>query len=336
MKKLVSILLTVVFVCMALASCTQQKQEGTYVIGICNYVDDASLNQIVDSIRAELKAVAGDKIVVKYDNCGADANILNQIINNFITEKVDLMVAVATPVAIAMQAATEDNGIPVIFAAVSDPVAAGLVETLEAPGSNLSGSSDYLDANGLLDLVFQAVPDATKIGLLYDVGQDSSKTSIDAAQKYLAAKGVQIISHTGSTVDEITLATNAMVADGVDAVFTPTDNTVMKSELAIYEILRDAGIPHFGGADAFALNGAFCGYGVDYVALGTVTGDMICRVLIDGEDISTMPVETLHGGTATVNTETCEAIGYNFEDIKAKFLTVAESVKEITTADSFD
>lgn len=105
-------------------------------MGICNYVDDASLNQIVENIRDRLAAIGEEKGVrfeVSYDNCNADSNVMNQIIANFIADDVDLMVGVATPVAMAMQAATEDNRIPVVFSAVSDPVSAGVVESLRPP-----------------------------------------------------------------------------------------------------------------------------------------------------------------------------------------------------------
>ena len=228
-----------------LCACGSQTKGGdndndsakVYKVGICNYVDDASLNQIVENIQSQLKAIGEEKGVtfeVSYDNCNADATVMEQIISNFIAEDVDLMIGVATPVAMRMQALTEDNEIPVVFSAVSDPVGAELVESLDKPGANVTGTSDYLDADAVMNLIFANDPDAKKIGLLYDVGQDSSTASIEAAKKYLADKGVEVVEHTGSTADEVMLAAEAMVADGVDAVFTPTDNSIMKAELAIY------------------------------------------------------------------------------------------------------
>ena len=184
------------------------------------------------------------------------------------------MVGIATPVAMAMQAATEENKTPVVFSAVSDPVSAQLVADINAPGANITGTSDYLNTDAIFSLMLAANPDTKKVGLLYDVGQDSSKTPIDAAKKLLASKGIEVIERTGTTVDEVTLAAKALVADKVDAVFTPTDNTIMKSELSIYEIFAEAKIPHYTGADSFALNGAFLGYGVDYANLGRKTADL--------------------------------------------------------------
>ncbi len=317
---------------------TAQSGGATYKVGICNYVDDASLNQIVENIQNRLAAIAEEKGVsfeVSYDNCNADPTVMNQIIANFIADGVDLMVGVATPVAMAMQAATEDNQIPVVFSAVSDPVSAGLVESLEAPGANLTGTSDYLDTNSVMDLIFAADPDAAKIGFLYDQGQDSSATPIAHAKQYLDEKGVEYVERTGTTADEVMLAAQALVADGVDAVFTPTDNTIMKSELAIYETFIEAGIPHYTGADSFALNGAFLGYGVDYINLGVETANMVAGVLLDGNDPATTPVMTFDNGTATVNTETCEGLGLSYADIEAVFSPLCR-VQTITTAESFD
>ena len=272
---------------------------------------------------------------MKYDNCNADANVMNQIIANFAADNVDLMVGVATPVAMAMQSATEDSKTPVVFAAVSDPVGAGLVASLEEPGSNVTGSSDNLDTNSVMNLIFAQNPDAKKIGLLYDVGQDSSTAAIEHAKAYLDDKGVEYVERTATTAEEVALAAQALVSDGVDAVFTPTDNTIMKAELAIYETFADAGIPHYTGADSFALNGAFLGYGVDYANLGRETADMIASILTEGKDPATTPVITFDNGTATVNTEICEKLGFDFDTVSEAFAPYCTRVEEITTAESF-
>lgn len=320
-------------------STASEKSSGaSYTIGICNYVDDASLNQIVENINArlaEIESEQGITIEVKYDNCNADANVMNQIIANFAADNVDLMVGVATPVAMAMQSATEDSKTPVVFAAVSDPVGAGLVASLEEPGSNVTGSSDNLDTNSVMNLIFAQNPDAKKIGLLYDVGQDSSTAAIEHAKAYLDDKGVEYVERTATTAEEVALAAQALVSDGVDAVFTPTDNTIMKAELAIYETFADAGIPHYTGADSFALNGAFLGYGVDYANLGRETADMIASILTEGKDPATTPVITFDNGTATVNTEICKKLGLDFDTVSEAFAPYCTRVEEITTAESF-
>lgn len=320
------------------STASEESSGASYTIGICNYVDDASLNQIVENINArlaEIESEQGITINVKYDNCNADANVMNQIIANFAADNVDLMVGVATPVAMAMQSATEDSKTPVVFAAVSDPVGAGLAASLEEPGSNVTGSSDNLDTNSVMNLIFAQNPDAKKIGLLYDVGQDSSTAAIEHAKAYLDDKGVEYVERTATTAEEVALAAQALVSDGVDAVFTPTDNTIMKAELAIYETFADAGIPHYTGADSFALNGAFLGYGVDYANLGRETADMIASILTEGKDPATTPVITFDNGTATVNTEICEKLGLDFDTVSEAFAPYCTRVEEITTAESF-
>lgn len=320
------------------STASEESSGASYTIGICNYVDDASLNQIVENINArlaEIESEQGITVNVKYDNCNADANVMNQIIANFAADNVDLMVGVATPVAMAMQSATEDSKTPVVFAAVSDPVGAGLVASLEEPGSNVTGSSDNLDTNSVMNLIFAQNPDAKKIGLLYDVGQDSSTAAIEHAKAYLDDKGVEYVERTATTAEEVALAAQALVSDGVDAVFTPTDNTIMKAELAIYETFADAGIPHYTGADSFALNGAFLGYGVDYANLGRETADMIASILTEGKDPATTPVITFDNGTATVNTEICEKLGLDFDTVSEAFAPYCTRVEEITTAESF-
>lgn len=352
MKKIIALALSALFVFGLLSACGNGGNQPSgpsqpsgsdnvkeYTVGICNYVDDASLNQIVDNIKSQLETIGNEKGVkfnIEYDNCNADANLMNQIISNFMADEVDLMVGVATPVAMAMQSATEDTDIPVVFSAVTDPVSTAIVESLEAPGKNITGTSDYLNTNAIMDIIFAVNKDAKKIGLLYDVGQDASTTAIQDAKAYLDNLGIEYVERTGTTVDEVTLAAQALVSDGVDAVFTPTDNTIMTAELSIYEIFAKAGIPHYAGADSFALNGAFLGYGVDYIELGKETANMIAEILIDGKDPATMAVRTFDNGTATVNTEICTQLGLNFDDISSVIAPYCTKVKDIVTAESFD
>lgn len=348
MKKFVCIILALLLT-LSFAACGKTQTENTtaslttagaktFSIGICNYVDDASLNQIVDSIGSRLGELEKQYNVVfsvQYDNCNGDANVMSQIISNFIADDVDLMIGIATPVAMAMQSATEDNQIPVVFAAVSDPVGSGVVSSLEAPGSNITGTSDYLDTSAIMNLIFAADEDADKIGLLYDAGQDSSTTAIADAKKFLDGKGVEYVERTGTNADEVALAAQALVSDDVDAVFTPTDNTVMNAELSIYETFAKAGIPHYTGADSFALNGAFLGYGVDYKNLGVESANTAADILVNSLDPATYAVKTFDNGTATINTETCAAIGFDFDKISELFAPYCTQINKITTAEDF-
>lgn len=340
MKKLFCFLLVVVL-SLALVGCSNNEVDTSktvYKLGICNYVDDASLNQIIENIEKELVSLETEEIKfdIEIQNCNANAADMNQIISNFINDNVDLMVGVATPVAMAMQSYTMDNNIPVVFAAVSDPVACGVVESLEKPGSNVTGTSDYLDTNAIMNLILALNSDFDKVGLLYDIGQDSSTTSIQAAKKFLDDKGIKYIDYNGTNTIEVQSVIPSIAMDGVKVVFTPSDNTIMTAELSIYEELAKNNIQHFAGADSFALNGAFVGYGVDYANLGKETGDMVYDILVNKKDVSTYSVKTFDNGNATVNTEVCDQLGFNFEEVKEIFTPYCTSVKEIETAESFN
>ena len=338
MKKMIAAVLMLALCLTSLCSFAPAEGVKTFKVGICNFVDDASLNQIVKNLQDQLTAIEGEKNVkfeIIYDNCNADFTVLNQIISKFQSDGVDLMVGIATPVAAAMQAATEDSGTPVVFAAVSDPVGSGLVQSLETPGGNLTGTSDYLDTTAVMNLIFALNPDAKTIGLLYNLSEDASTTPIAAAKAYLDAKGVAYREYTGTNVNEVMQAADSLVADQVDAVFTPTDNTIMTAELSIYETLLQAKIPHFTGADSFALNGAFLGYGVDYANLGRETADMAADLLLNGKTPAETPVRTFDNGTATVNNEALSALGRTFEEVEALFAPYCTKVQAIDTAEEF-
>lgn len=313
----------------------------TYKVGIVQYVDDASLNQIESNIESELDA-KGKELGVTFDyadytyNGQADGTVLQQIASELIADQVDVIVPIATPTAQIMQTATKDDPIPVVFAACSDPVGANLVESMDAPGSNITGTSDALNTEAVLNLMLAQNPDLSYVGLLYSNSEDASKQPIADAKAFLDKKGIKYIEKTGTDTTGITDAANALIAEGVDAIFTPTDNTVMTAELAIYQKLAEAGIPHYCGADSFALNGAFVGYGVDYANLGTATADMVADVLVNGADPAKTPVQTFDNGIATINSDVCETLGYDLDKVKAAFKPYCTSVEETTTAKEFE
>ena len=172
-------------------------------------------------------------------------------------------------------------------------------------------------------------------GLLYDLSQDASTQAIADAKAFCDGKGIKYIEKNGTTTAEVQMAAEALIAAGVKAVFTPTDNTVMTAELSIYETFIEAGVQHYTGADSFALNGAFVGYGVDYVQLGEATADMVVELLCDGKTPADLPFQTFDNGIATINTETCEALGLDLDTVKKAFAPYCTEVVEVTTAENF-
>lgn len=321
---------------MILMAATGTAQAAEYKVGIIQFVDDASLNQIEAAIEERLLEVSEEgEDTYLFDgyvyNGQADATTLTQIAMQLVADEVDVIVPIATPAAQIVQAVTEDYPIPIVFSAVSDPVGAGLAASMEAPGANITGTSDALNTNALLDLMLVANPEIHSVGLLYSQSEDSSRQPIEDAKKYLDEKGIEYVEKTGTNNTEISQAADALIAAGVDAVFTPTDNTVMTAELAIYEKFLEAGIPHYAGADSFALNGAFCGYGVDYEKLGIETADLIIEIL-QGADPASTPIRTFDNGIATVNVETAQILGLDYSGFAEKCTAVAE----IVTAEAFE
>ena len=307
----------------------------TFKVGIVNYVDHASLNQIVESVESRLDELGKEKGVSfdygdYYANAQADQTNLNQIGADLVADGVDIIVAVATPTAATMLAAVEDTEIPVVYSAVTDPAAAGFDTE-----SNITGTSDALNTDAIMNLILAVNPDIDTIGLLYDLSQDASTQAIADAKAFCDANGIQYIEKNGTTTAEVQMAAEALVAAGVKAVFTPTDNTIMTAELSIYETFTDAGVQHYTGADSFALNGAFVGYGVDYVQLGEATADMVAQLLCDGKTPADLPFQTFDNGIATINTETCEALGLDLNTVKEAFKPYCTEVVEVTTAENF-
>lgn len=311
-----------------------------FKVGIVLFMDHPSLNQIKDNVASELDKLSGDMgVTFNYAdytfNGQGDATVLNQIASELISDEVDVIIPIATPAAQVVQAAVEDKGIPVVFSAVSDPVTAKLVSSMETPGSNITGTSDALNTNAIMDLMFAVNPETDYVGLLYSNSEDASKQPIKDAKKYLDDKGIKYIEKTGTKTDEIQAAADALVAEGVDAVFTPTDNTIQQAELGIYEKFRDAKIAHYAGADSFALNGAFMGYGVDYSYLGVATADMVADILVNGSDVATTSVQTFDNGIATINTDTCEVLGLNLDDVKKAIEPLCTQIVETKTEKEF-
>ena len=310
------------------------EEAKTYKVAVIKQLDHASLDEIANAVTAELDKIAADNgVTIEYEITSGqgDQTILKQLADQAIADGVDAIVPIATTAAQIAALSAEDAKTPVVYAAVSDP------ETAKLTGIDyVTGTSDALNTKGLLDLMLAQNPDTKTVGLLYSKSEDSSKQPIEDAKAYLEGKGIRCVEKTGTTTDEVTSAVDALIAEKVDAVFTPTDNTIMTAELAIYEKFLNAKIPQYCGADSFALNGAFVGYGVDYTKLGTITADMVVQVLVDGKDPATLPVTTFDNGIAMINTESCTALGYDLTAVKQAFDGKCSSVLETTTQQNFD
>lgn len=303
-----------------------ETESAVYNIAIVKQMDHASLDEIAEAIEAELDVIAEENgVTINYETYSGqgEQSTLTQIGTQVISEGVDAIIPIATLAAQVMVTCAEESQTPVIFAAISDPEGAELTDI-----DYLTGTSDALNTEFIMEMMFAQNADIQKVGLLYSLSEDNSTTPIAEAKEYLDAAGIEYVEKTANTNDEVISAASALIAEGVDTIFTPTDNVVMAAELAIYENLIDAGILHYTGADSFVRNGAFATCGVNYTELGYETADLAYEAIVNGmadmEDYYLMD-----GGIITVNTETAEAIGADY----SMFADMGELVEVITTED---
>lgn len=306
----------------AAETAAETTEAKSFSVAIVQQLSHSSLDEIHEAISAELKAraeAAGVELTISDYNGQNDTTMLGQIGAQALDDKVDMIIPIATLAAQTMVTAAEDTGTPIVYAACSDPETAGLTGL-----DNVTGTSDALNTPFILDMMLAVNPDIKTVGLLFSNSEDNSITPIAEAKKYLDEKGIAYLEKTGNTTDEIVAAAASLVGR-VDAVFTPTDNRVMDAEVAVAEILNEAGIPHYTGADSFVQSGAFTTCGVNYTELGKYTADMAFDILEGG----TVPeFHVMDGGIITVNTDTAKALNIDY----SVFSTMANTVTEVTTA----
>lgn len=293
----------------------------SYKIAVVQQLDHASLDEIRTAVEAELDAKAAEKgITIEYKDFNGqnDATTLNQIGTQVVSDGYDAVVPIATLAAQCMANACAEDQIPVVYAAISDPAAADLTGL-----DYVTGTSDALNTQFILNMMLAINPDVKTVGLLYSNSEANSTTPIAEAKAYLDEKGIAYVEGTGNTNDEIMSAAANMVGKA-DAVFTPTDNVVMAAAAAVSETLTEAGIPFYTGADSFVTAGAFATCGVNYTELGTYTADMVLDILESG---NVPEYHVMDGGIITVNTETAAALGIDY----AAFSDMASQVVEVTT-----
>lgn len=292
------------------ADTTPAAQE--FNVAIVQQLDHASLDEIRTAIVAQLQTLAeekGVKVNIQEFNGQNDATVLNQIGAQVVGDGVDLIIPIATLAAQCMVTAADGTDIPIVYAAISDPEAAGLTGL-----SNVTGTSDALNTAFILDMMLAANPDIKTVGLLYSNSEANSTTPIAEAKAYLKEKQIDFVEKTGNTSGEIVEAAASMVGR-VDAVFTPTDNVVMAAEVTVAETLNEAGIPHYTGADSFVAAGAFATCGVNYTDLGHETADLAYTAMTEGMD-SLEDFYLAEGGIITVNTETAQTLGVDYSVFK--------------------
>lgn len=303
---LAAILLTSLVGC-GTASSSSSSGKKTYHVTIVKQLDHASLDEIASAITSELDTLSEKNGVdIEYGQVYSGQNdqaTIRQITDQAVSEGADVIIPIATLAAQTAVTSAMDSDTKVVYAAVSDPESADLTGM-----DNVTGTSDALSTEVIFQMMKKANPSLKKVGLLYSLSEINSKKPIEEAKAYCQKENIEIVEATGNTNDEVLAAASTLIADGVDAVFTPTDNVIMASELAIAPMFAEKKIPHYTGADSFVRNGAFATCGVNYTDLGRKTADLAYKVLDEGfKDVKDYYLSD--GGVVTVNSETAESVG---------------------------
>jgi len=293
-------------------------------IGIVQIVEHPSLNTIREAFierLAEKGYVDGENIRIDYQNAQNEQTNLNTICQKFKADKKDLVVAIATPSAMAAAGALTDT--PVLFSACTDPVGSGLVKSLDKPGGNVTGTSDAVSAKKIMELAMRITPGIKTIGALYNSSESNSISVVNELKEYASENGLEVIEATVTNTSEVQQAAQSL-ASKVDAIFSPIDNTVAAAMPIVSQVAQTAKVPVYVGADSMVADGGLATYGINYVELGRETADMAIEI-INGKNPGEMPVRMMSEVEIYVNKKTAEAIGITLpEDVLNEAVQVFE------------
>ena len=311
-KKFFALLLTAIMAMSLLAGCGVAKD--TYQIGVLQLTQHAALDAANEGFIAALDA-SGIKYEVDQQNASGDQTTLVTIADKFVNDKKDLIYTIATPAAQAVAGATSD--IPVVGSAITDYVDAGLVDSNEAPGGNVTGSSDMNPIDAQLELLMQLVPDAKTIGVFYSADEDNSVLQAELFTAAAEAKGLAVEKFTISSSNEIQTVVQSMEGK-VDACWIPTDNKLAAGMATVAMIANEIKLPVIPGESNMVVEGGLATYGLDYYQLGYLAGEMAVDILKNGKKPAEMPIQFLPADKCelTVNEETAKAIGIDVSGLK--------------------
>jgi putative tryptophan/tyrosine transport system substrate-binding protein len=292
-----------------LASCAKSAENKTIKIGVIQLVEhvalDASYQGFVDGLK-DAGYEVGKNITIDYQNAQGEQANCQTIAQKFVNDRDDLILAIATPAAQAIANLTKD--IPILVTAVTDPASAKLVNSNEAPGTNVSGTSDLTPVVAQMDLMKQLVPGIKTVGFLYCSSEQNSKFQIDLAKAACDKIGVAYVDATVSNSNEIQQVTQSLVGK-VQAVYSPTDNMIAAGVPTVAAVLNEAKIPFICGEEGMVKSGGLATFGINYYELGKQTAKMAVEILKDGKKPADMPIQYLETCDFAVNEETAAAIG---------------------------
>lgn len=322
MKKIIAVMLAVIMM-LAFAGCgeTQNEKNSVLKIGIIQYMSHPSLDNCYNGVISALES-SGLQYTVDYQigsGNSADSDCTN-FAKNMVAANYDMIIAIATPAAKSAFAATDDTEIPVIFCAVSDPVAAGLVESMDAPGYLCTGTSDVLDLEAQVALIKAMQPEVKSIGILYTSSEDNSITNLKNFRAVCDKESIEVVATAVQGASDIPSAAEEL-ASKVDCINNFTDNNVVNNLSVVLTAADKYGIPVYGSEEEQVINGCLASVSIDYVALGKVTGEMAVSVL-KGEDASTMAVKTITEATPVINSSVLKKLGLSTPEGYSEVKTV--------------
>lgn len=293
----------------------------TVRVAVVQPMTHTSLDQIRDTIVAALEQSDIDfEIVTK--NAERDTAALSTILENVKMDGVDIVVPIATNTAQSAKVIYEDGLIPVVFAAVSDPVAAGLTGE---DSFFITGVSNNIPAGEIVRLISDFQPDYKKIGFLYTSSETNSVSTINAAKAYCDANGIAYEEVSIANLSELQTAVETLISKNIDALYTGNDNSIASAMSTYTDVAYSYGIPVYCGADSMVADGGFATIGVDYVQLGNQVADIVIR-LAQGEQPEDIPYETLSDYARFVNLQAADLLGMDIgEDILAAYQVLVEA-----------
>lgn len=321
MKKVMAACMAAVLAAVALAGCgadgAASTGEKTIKIGVIQYVAhdalDAAYKGFVDGL-AEAGYKEGENMTLDFQNAQGEVANGSSIAGKLVNDGNDLILAIATPAAQAVAQATADKqDLPVLITAVTDPVDAGLVQSSEAPGGNITGTSDLSPVKQQMELLKKLVPAAKKVGFLYASSEANSVFQINLAREAAEELGLETQDFTVSSTNDLQQVVQSMVGK-VDAVYSPTDNTIAAGMPAVAEIAKQNKLPVIVGEAGMVENGGLASYSLDYYELGKITAAMAVRILKGEAKPADMPIEYQTEFNLQLNQETADAIGITVPD----------------------
>ena len=314
MKKLTAILLSLAMA-VSMAACSsapageESGEKEMVKVGILQLIEHNALDSAREGFvqaLADNGYIEGENLEIDYQNAQGDPSNLSTMSERFVNNNSDMVLAIATGAAQSIASKTKE--IPVLFTAVTDPVDAGLVSSNENPGGNVTGTNDMSPIAQQLDLMLKLKPETKTVGLLYNSSEDNSVLQIEIAKEALKERNIEWVEQTVTNSSDVQQAAQSVVPK-VDALYLPTDNVIASAMPIVAQVANDAKIPVICGEENMVIGGGLATLGLNYYNLGYQTGEMAVRILKDGADISTMPVESQTDFNYLINGETAQAIG---------------------------